>query len=254
MNPTGVELPAEVTNARARAQELTGAAGQYSAAEPTISDLLRQKVQQAYADNQDIVAPLDEATTNYISAPSEARSQYENIFNPFQREALVSRYTANQALPMLSLSNIYGNRMGRIDDTIGAGTRAFQAAAAAKAAEAQQANQLYNTLLNEYQIQQSLAQANKPQTTIIESGGRQLLIDSQTGKTIQDLGPVQTSSGGGDGVLTRLFSDILAGNLGTPRYTVEPVQESSTKKMSTQNNMSISPMIDSAIRNVVSRR
>lgn len=220
-----IRLPDEVTNARQRAADLVGTAGQYSAAEPTISDLLREKVMRAYADNADIVSKLDESTTNYISAPSQAREQYQDIFNPFQREALVSRYTSNAALPMLSLSNIYGNRMGRIDDTIGAGTRAFQAAVQQKALVAQQAQQEYESVLNEYrvledlrarqraeQFQQTqfdyqktqdqrdfelklkqLAQSGsggntKRSTSLVTIGGRQKLIDTQTGEIIQDLG------------------------------------------------------------------
>lgn len=40
------------------------------------------------------------------------------------------------------------------------------------------------------QIEQQYATPETPKTTIIETNGRQLLIDATTGKTIQDLGPV----------------------------------------------------------------
>lgn len=266
MEPTGVQLPAEVTNARARAEELAGVAGQYSAAEPSISDVLRQKVQQAYADNQDIIGELDAAQGSYLAAPQTARAQYEDIFNPFQREALVSQYIQNEALPMLSYSSIYGNRLGRIDDLIGAGTRGYQAEVAARQNEAQLANQSYQNLLNEYQITQALeaqqAAASQPQTQIVEANGRRYLLtyDNQ-GNVInqQDLG-ASGSGSGGSSAIDSLLSGILLANLtggGNP-YEIERIDDSPTQAnlpTSTSNWQSIlGPNISNAISRVAARR
>ena len=137
-----IELPQEVVNAKANAQSLLGTAGQMKAAEPTVTDVLTQKVRDAYSQNADIIKPLDEATQNYINSPKVGREKYQNIFNPFTREKLVGQYTGTESLPMLSLANIYGGRMGRIEDILGAGTRGYSAATDAatnKAALAQQA-------------------------------------------------------------------------------------------------------------------
>lgn len=155
-------LPDNITAARESAQSLSGSAGQMASESFKVGDILKQKALDAYKNNQDIIKPLDEATTEYVQAPSEARARYvdpqsENyVFNPFQAENLVSQYVSQQAIPMLMLSSILGQRFGRIDDTIGAGTRAYQAAAAAEQARAQQAQNLYTNLLNEYQITQQL--------------------------------------------------------------------------------------------------
>lgn len=150
-------LPENVTQARDAATEYTRRAGSTAAAEPLIQDVLRQKITEAYANSQDIVKPLDVATQKYLSAPQAGRERYQNIFNPFQRENLVAQYTGNEALPMLSLSSILGQRFGRIDDTINAGTGAFRSQVLADQAKATQANDLYSALLNEYVTTQQLA-------------------------------------------------------------------------------------------------
>lgn len=143
-------IPDEVKQAREAATATGNKLGAMSAAEGSISDVLRQKIIEAYQNNEDITVPLDAATQTYLNAPQAAREKYQNIFNPFQRENLVSQYQGNAALPMLSLSNIYGNRVGRIDDTIGAGTRAYSASVEAARNTAEMATQNYKNLLDEY--------------------------------------------------------------------------------------------------------
>lgn len=191
MNPT-FQLPEEVTGARQRAQDITKEAQNYQAGESSISDVLRQKVQEAYSNNQDIIKPLDEATSTYLSAPQVGREMYQDVFNPFSREKLVSQYVGTEALPMLGLSNILGNRMGRIEDTIGAGTRAYQGETARKVAEAGQAQDMYSALLNEYL-----------QTEKLRQDERQLDISEYN---------ATKSSGGGDGYgsLIEGFSGLVS--------------------------------------------
>lgn len=156
------QLPEDVTNARANAQNLTSVANQYSAAEPSVSDVLRQRVQEAYSNNQDIIGPLDTATANYYSAPSQAREKYltpgsaNYLQNPFAAERMVSEYTNQQAVPMLSYGNILGQRMGRIQDLIGTGVNAWEVGKNSAIAKAQEARQVYEDSLNEYLQLQNL--------------------------------------------------------------------------------------------------
>lgn len=166
-----VQLPAEVTQARSKAQSLLGTAGQFQAAEPSVTDVLRQKVQEAYAQNQDIVQPLDKATQEYLTAPQVGREKYQDIFNPFSREKLVSQYVGTQALPMLSLSNIYGNRMGRIEDTLGAGVRGYQAASSSALAKAQLAQQQYESALDEWKTLENVRQEREKMDISRKSAG-----------------------------------------------------------------------------------
>lgn len=127
-----------------RASDLT--AGSYN-----VESVLKQKLDEAYQSNQDIVGPLDEATSTYLSSPSVAREKFQDIFNPFSRERLVSQYVNQEAIPMLSYSNILGSRRGSIADTIKAGTGAYQAQVAGAQGQAQADRQRYQDLLGQFE-------------------------------------------------------------------------------------------------------
>lgn len=147
-------LTPDITAARDAASAQSTRAGEFASASASVGDVLKEKALKAYQDNQDIIKPLDTATAGYLSAPATARAKYENIFNPFQREALVSQYTSNEAIPMLSYSGMYGNRMGRVSDIIGTGTNAFNAQSALETSRATTAQKQYENLLDEYKVAQ----------------------------------------------------------------------------------------------------
>jgi hypothetical protein len=141
-------------------QKVSSAMSNYTnlaSGQATIAETLKQKALEAYKNNEDIVKPLDTATADYYNAPSVAREKYQDIFNPFTREKLVSQYTTNAGLPMQALSNVLGNRMGRIDDLIGSGTNAYKAQVTAAQDAVQQAQAEYDNLLKEYEINQKNA-------------------------------------------------------------------------------------------------
>jgi hypothetical protein len=151
-------LPANIEQAKQSSQQATQRVGELTSYGHTVPDVLRQKVQDALNYSQDIIGPLDTATSQYISAPATAREKYQDIWNPFQRESLASQYTANQAIPMLALSSILGQRFGTVEDFLGAGTRAYQAQTGAATSAAELARQEYQDLLGEYQLEKSLEQ------------------------------------------------------------------------------------------------
>jgi hypothetical protein len=147
-------LPDYLTQAAQGAQTAQQSASQLGAYAGSIPDALKKAVQNAYKDNQDVLTQLDTATADYLQSPSEARVKFQNIWNPFQRESLVSQYTSNQAIPMLSYSGIYGQRMGRAGDLINAGVGAYQADIAAQQAVADAAQQAYENALQQYQLEE----------------------------------------------------------------------------------------------------
>ncbi len=197
--PDTFTLPTDVTKARENAISLTGAATEYKVGEATISDVLKQKVQDAYGNNKDILGGLDTSTAGYLSAPSAAREKYQGVFNPFTRESLVDQYVANTLIPMLSYSSLYGQRMGRIEDTIGAGTRAYQAESARKESTAKAASDLYTNLLNEYVSLQQLnlrqQEINKPAAGGMDFGiDKTMMAEIVSGKDLD-----------GDGLIGGIF-------------------------------------------------
>ena len=147
-------LPDYLTQAAQGAQTAQQSASQLGAYAGSIPDALKKSVQNAYKDNQDVLTQLDTATADYLQSPSEARVKFQNIWNPFQRESLVSQYTSNQAIPMLSYSGIYGQRMGRAGDLINAGVGAYQADVAAQQAVADAAQRAYKNALTQYQLEE----------------------------------------------------------------------------------------------------
>jgi len=155
----GTVIPANIQESRESASQLASEAGEFASQAPKIGEQLRQKSLAALNYNQDIVGPLDEASSAYFSAPQVGREKFQDIFNPFEREKLVSQYVGNQAIPMLGYSSILGQRMGTQQDFIGAGTGAYTAEANAKAVAAQLARQNYQDLLGEYQW--GVEQSNK---------------------------------------------------------------------------------------------
>lgn len=156
------DLPPEVIQRRQQSQELLSQAGNYQAAEPMVQDILRQKVQQAYADNIDVIKPLSEYEAGYYAAPSEARAKYlspespSRLRDPFAAESLVSKYVAEKSIPMLTYSGIYGQRMGRIEDILGVGVRSYQATTNYLINKAEAARQSYQDAVTEFSLLEDL--------------------------------------------------------------------------------------------------
>lgn len=149
-------LSPEVTQARQKAQTAAERAGSLEAGSGGVADLIRKKTIEAYSENQDIIKPLDKAQSDYMSAPATGRDLYQDIFNPFARERLVSQYTANKSLPMLSLSSILGQRMGSQADLVDAGTAGYEAQVGAAQNQATLAQQQYDSISDEYYKGQQL--------------------------------------------------------------------------------------------------
>jgi hypothetical protein len=145
----------ELDIAKTKATTLTETAGEYSAGANNVESLLKQKLTEAYKANEDIVEPLDKATATYYQAPSVGREKYQDIFNPFTREELVSQYTGNEALPMLSYSNLYGQRQGSIADTINAGVGAYKAETENAVNQANTAQSFYDQMWKEFQFEET---------------------------------------------------------------------------------------------------
>ena len=144
----------DLQGARDKVTQTSQVANDYAAGSNTIQDVLKQKVNEIYDYNKDIVEPLDKATASYMSSPATAREKYQDVFNPFSKEKLVSQSVSNAMIPMLSLANIFGTRQGTIADTINAGTNAYNAQGTMAANNANIAQTEYNNLLKEYETTQ----------------------------------------------------------------------------------------------------
>lgn len=150
-------LPETITQARTAASTATKRVGELSSQSGNIANIVKQKALDAYSANRDVIEPLDKATSEYLASPQVGREKFQDIFNPFTREKLVSQYVGQESLPMLALSSIYGQRAGSIGDLVQSGVGAFEAQTDAADTAAQSARLNYEDLLSEYKITEDLA-------------------------------------------------------------------------------------------------
>jgi len=165
------QLPDYLTTAQQGAETAAKDVASISSYAGSMHDALKKSIQQAYKDNADVIGQLDTATAQYLQAPSEARVKFQDIWNPFQRENLVSQYTSNQAIPMMAWSGIYGQRMGRAGDLLNAGVGAYERDVAAKQAAAELAQRTYENALTQYQLEEDRRRWEA------EQAGQQSLFD-----------------------------------------------------------------------------
>lgn len=152
-----ITLPAYIQQAKSNANAAMQSYADVSQGAGSIENELKKAAMEAYDYNKDIIAPLDQATSQYLTGPQVAREKYQNIFNPFTREKLVSQYVSQQASPMLALSSILGSRLGSIGDITQSGVNAYQSKIDASKINAEMARQGYEDALKEYQVSEDLA-------------------------------------------------------------------------------------------------
>jgi hypothetical protein len=135
--------------------------------------------------------------SQYISAPAEARNQYQNVWNPFAREELVAKDRAGKMKQWSTFNDILGQRMGDVKDVVGEGVAGWQGVV-------QQANVLYQNAAQRLQqawgeytqaagMQQQADQLATQQSQWEQEFG--LTKDKFDWQKIQDMKP----SGGGSG-------------------------------------------------------
>jgi len=127
--------------------EATGAAQkatQYASASSTLPFKLREAVMGKLNYNRDLIEQQNKALAEYISAPSAAREKYQDVWNPFQREKLVTQERAQAYEPYANLTDILGQRMGTISDIVGAGTAGWQSQVQGAQGAAELASGLYS--------------------------------------------------------------------------------------------------------------
>lgn len=163
------------------AQASAGNAINYQSA----ASLLPQKLKQAILDklnyNQDIISQQNQAMGNYFSAPSQAREQYQNIFNPFQREALVSQATSNAYAPYATLTDVLNQRMGNVSDIINSGTGAFNAGVTAQQGQSALDQNAYKDALSNAQWMYEQTHA-RPSSAAPKSPFEQLIQEMLIGQ------------------------------------------------------------------------
>ena len=100
-------------------------ASQYQTAAAGLPTALKAAINEKLDYNSDLIKEKNQSMVDYFNAPSQAREKYQDIFNPFQREALVQTSTNNAYLPYRNMTDILNARTGSITDIINAASTAF---------------------------------------------------------------------------------------------------------------------------------
>lgn len=187
----------DITNAQNQANQTAQTATNYNSAASLLPSALKNAIEQKLNYNKDIIDAQSKAEANYFAAPAQARAQYQDIFNPFDREALVAQSVANAYAPYQSLTDILGQRQGNISDIVNAGVGAFNSQVSAEQGAASIAqNNLQNLMAKaqnlasakEWQYQAGLPAGYGSSSSIAEAQALAALQkDIQSGMTYHDL-------------------------------------------------------------------
>lgn len=117
----------ELTAAGTAADTATDTLTQYQTASQMLPEALKSAINEKLDYNKSAIEQKNKSMVDYFNAPSQARVDYQDIFNPFQREALVQKATNNAYIPYQTNTEVLAQRMGTISDIINQATGAFGA-------------------------------------------------------------------------------------------------------------------------------
>jgi hypothetical protein len=136
-----------ITTANQDYQTAANTAATYQSAASLLPDKLKDAIQSKLDYNKDIIEAQNKAMAEYFMAPSKAREENQDVWNPFQREALVAKERAMAYQPYATLTDVLSARKGYVTDVIDKATGAFDSDVTAKNNAATLKRQLYTDLL-----------------------------------------------------------------------------------------------------------
>lgn len=157
-----------IESSRQEAETAQTQASSYASASALLPDKLKQAVLGKLNYNKDLIEAHNKSMAEYFVAPSAAREKYQNIWNPFEREKLVATSRAQAYEPYANLTDLLGQRMGRVEDIVGAGVGAYQAQTSAAQAAADAKRRSYEDALN---LAQLLTSEKLSKAQLEKSGG-----------------------------------------------------------------------------------
>jgi hypothetical protein len=179
-------LPSNIIDARTRAEQAEQYAGQLSAGVPTVGDVLKERVNKLFNENQDVFAGFNQSVGNLVAAPGTSYGTTENIKDPFARERLASIDLATAYQPAVAYGSLLGQRMGNIADIVQSGANAYTAQATAAQAAAQIQRQSYQDILNEF-LQAQQLEMQRQQLAASRASAAQITAGKQQSEDIKQL-------------------------------------------------------------------
>lgn len=178
----------DIDRLRGQAESSASSATNFAAQSPSVESELRDALASKFTSYKEPIEQRSQAMAGYLSAPADARALYGDpessgfVFNPYQRQKLISNAQAQAYQPYAALSDYINLGMGTVRDLASQGAGMYQTEANRQLGGAQLAQGQYDTALNEYLSMANLDLARQKQSadTAI-SPIEQLLLESLMG-------------------------------------------------------------------------
>lgn len=210
-NPVGTPSSMDVFNASNKAISFTEQL-------PDLTQKLREALTTKFSTANPLFTQRESAQQEFLNAPSQARADISKlqeggtILSPTQQEAIISGRRSAAFAPLSSANLILGSAYGGLENIIGSGVQAFEAASRAQTERANLLNQLrqqeIDRMFKEKELQLSYAKLGTSQAnTAKKELGKQQEALSSIQNSLSAIQNARTAlSQGGAG-----FSGLLAG-------------------------------------------
>ncbi len=167
------ELPGQLEDMGGDVNAAYERAAEFTKQAATLPQRLRQAIGEKFEFNKDLITERANAMGEFFAEPAVARERYQDIFNPFTREALVAQSREQAGSKARALTDLLTQRGQRIEDIIGRTGEAFAgevgaaelltSAAQSRFSNALQAANLKRGLIGDIQSIQASEEARKQQ-------------------------------------------------------------------------------------------
>jgi len=119
------ELPGQLEGMGGDVSAAYERAAEFTKQAATLPQRLRQAIGEKFEFNKDLITERANAMGEFFAEPAVARERYQDVFNPFTREALVAQSREQAGSKARALTDLLSQRGQRIEDIIGRTGEAF---------------------------------------------------------------------------------------------------------------------------------
>lgn len=119
------ELPGQLESMGGDVSAAYERAAEFTKQAATLPQRLRQAIGEKFEFNKDLITERAQALGDFFAEPAVAREKYQDIFNPFTREALVTQSREQAGTKARALTDLLSQRGQRIEDIVGRTGEAF---------------------------------------------------------------------------------------------------------------------------------
>lgn len=112
-------VPGELENLSSGVSSAYQRSADFAKEAASLPQRLREAISKKWQDNQDLIENRNKSLTDYYTAGATARENYQNIFNPFTREKLVTQFREQAGEKARNFTDLLTQRGAKIEDIVG---------------------------------------------------------------------------------------------------------------------------------------